>query len=264
MHAATIVPQSYLDLIKDQYYHLALAHLVGKDGFELYTDFYKRMGDNPDKFLIMDNGLIEGDPRPIEELINKALYLNADEIVLPDIFQHHDETLVAAHDALLHVEDIEPALGTMVVAQGRDLDDWVACAKEILTWPITTIGIPKVLVQSDGPHARLLALERIQEHLGDKQVHLLGCWSSPLELKTIENYVRAGKIKPVRGVDSAIAYVYSRIGLRMSEDERPIGKIDFNAVDANWDALLYNIDMWQKETETLPQLGKSDKISKMW
>lgn len=254
MKTATILPQPYIHLTAQDDYHMVLAHLVQKEGFEVYTDFYREIGQNPNKFLLMDTGLIEGDARPVEELVEKAKFLHADEMVLNDVFMNCDETLRESHDALEYVKSVHPEIRTMAVPQGQDIEDWFECAKEILTWPVDTIGIPKVLTKLEGPHARLGALERIQDLLGDKQVHLLGCWETPLELKVIENYVRSEKIKPVRGVDSAIAYVYSQAGLRITDDERPTLKIDFNAQDADVDLLQYNIDIWKNEAAALKDI----------
>lgn len=263
MQAATIVPQPYLHLVKDEPYHLALAHLVGKEGFEAYTEFYTNVGMNPDQFLILDNGLIEGDPRPIEELIEKAHMIGAHELVLPDVFQNKIDTLREAYDALNFLRSTSPKK-CMAVAQGNTYEEWLECAKEMLTWDIDTISVPKVVTKMAGRDGRLRALLDIQEHLGDREVHLLGCWESPLELKVIENAVRAGKIKPVRGVDSAIAYVYARAGLKMSEAERPAGKIDFAAEDADVEILKYNIDMWKRECAALPPLGEGSNVHRIF
>jgi len=264
MQAATILPQPYLDLIEKETYHLALAHLIGKAGFERYTDFYKQVGKDPEKFLIMDNGLIEGDPRPMDELMDKAYLINATEIVLPDAFQNKDETLREAHDAMNLKYSITAAFRLMAVPQGRTYEEWLECAKEMLTWPIDTIAIPKIVTKMAGRDGRLQALIDIQDMLADRDVHLLGCWESPLELKVIENYTRQGKIKPVRGVDSAIAYVYARAGLRMAEAERPAGAIDFNADDADVIKLMYNIVQWKHECATLPPLEEVDNIPRFW
>lgn len=266
MKAATIVPQPYLHLIANDDYFMVLAHLVNKEGFEPYTEFYREMGQDPRRFLILDTGLIEGDPRPIEELVEKAAYLHADEMVLPDVFMNKDETLRESHEALAYVESVYPEIRLMAVPQGQSLDEWLECAKEMLTWPVHTIGIPKVLTKLAGRDGRLMALEAIQEWLGDKDVHMLGCWESPLELKLIENQVRAKNIKPVRGVDSAIAYVYARAGLRISEAERPAGAIDFSAKDADEELLRYNIELWKSECATLPPLnsGGSNKVLRIW
>lgn len=266
MHAATIVPQPYLELTRDQPYHLALAHLIGKDGFQQYSEFYQEIGEDEDKFLILDNGLIEGDPRPIKELIEKAQWLGASEIVLPDVFQNRMATLQDSYAAWNYMYKHAPNLRAMAVPQGQTYVQWLECASEMIGWGVPTISVPKVVTSMSDVNGRLRALLDLQEILtrSSVEVHLLGCWDSPLELKFIESYVRAGKIRPVRGVDSAIAYVYARAGLRMSEAERPAGGIDFAASDADLEILQYNIEMWQSECATLPPIGEDNKIQRVW
>lgn len=262
MKVATILPQAFLHFAKNDDYHMALGHLVGKEGFEAYTQFFAHAGKNPDKYVILDTGLIEGNARPVDELLEKAMSINADEMALNDVFMNHTETLRESYEAMAYVLDQYAYHGTehprlMVIPQGATLEEWVACAKEMLKWPVQTIGVPKVLTKLEGRDARLKALMEIQEHLGDKEVHLLGCWETPLELKVIENATRAGHIKPVRGCDSAIAYAYAREGIRITDDARPEGAINFAAQHCDLDTLQYNIDVWKKEAATLPPISEA-------
>lgn len=280
MRAATIVPQHHLHLTEYQDYHLALAHLVGKKGFDNYTDFYKRIGQDPHKFLILDNGLIEGDPRPIEEMVEKAGWLRADELVLPDVYMSRDETYREVHRALDKILAKGKGRGVrrMAVAQGRTIEEWLASARELLKLPINTLGIPKVVAKlgwSDETNRKIMWatgeggfwLNRLEvlRHLEAEieasgvQIHLLGCWDTPLELKTIASAIARGECPEVRGTDSAIAYAHARIGQKMSEGDRPEGAIDFGATDLDPDDLIlkYNIQMWQHECqvdgETIPR-----------
>ncbi len=275
MKTATILPQKFLHLVKDDDYHMALAHLIGKEGFEQYTEFFKAVGEDPNKFLMLDTGLIEGDPRPTEELLEKAKMLGADEMALPDVFMDHQATLRQSYEAMEYVQNDYARHGNndksrypnlMAIPQGTCHEDWVACAKEMLTWPVQTIGIPKVLYKLEGMRGRLDALTAIQDALGDKEVHLLGCWETPLELKMIENATRAGHIKPVRGVDSAIAYAFAKEGLRITDAERPQDPINFGAQEVDMDVLKYNIKVWKEEAATLPPIddAKNQKIRKLY
>jgi hypothetical protein len=197
--------------------------------------------------------LIEGNARPIEELVDKAEFFNVSEMVLPDIFMDADRTLGETSKALEYVTKHGVDRRFMVIPQGTSLEEWLWCAEQMVKWPVHTIGVPKVLTHLEGAHARLQAVTQLQNIIGDKEIHLLGCWETPLELKVIENYTRQGKIQPVRGVDSAIAYAYARKGIRISEDERPEGKINFLGNDADEDVLEYNIALWKHEAATLPE-----------
>lgn len=265
MQAATIVPQAYLHLIENHDYHLALAHLINKEGFERYTEFYNSQAEQG-RFVILDNGLIEGDPRPIDELYDKAMWMGVSEMVLPDVFKDGEKTLFAVQEALgwLGKYTMErPRIGA--VAQGTTLSEVIECAQELLTFGIDTLYIPKVVTSFAGAHGRLFVLEQIQEQItnANVEVHLLGCWNTPMELRVIENYVRAKKIKPVRGVDSAIAYVHARAGITLLEDERPDSNpIDFlNGNIGKFDELLaFNIRTWQEECQALPPMGEVDNV----
>jgi len=243
MKAATILPTHYLPMVKDDNYHMCLAHLINRD--DVYTEFYKDIGRQPgNKYLIMDNGVIEGDPRPIEEIIKKALYVRADEIILPDVFLDKDATLVKSYEALGYVHNNFP-LKVMAVPQGKTLDEWLECAIVMLDWDIDCIGIPKVLTKIAGRDGRLEALKCLGNKLRGLDIHLLGCWNSPIEITLIERCVKNGEIRPVRGVDSVIAYVYAREGLLLSDADRPAGAIDFSAHDADESILTKNIQMWR-------------------
>jgi hypothetical protein len=270
LKTATILPQNFLHLIKDEEYHMTLAHLLGKDGFEEYTEFYTQAGHDPNKFVIMDTGLIEGDARPTEELVEKAHFYMVDEMALNDVFMDHAQTLKSTYAALKVVDEKAGAhrKRLMGIPQGTHLEDWIACAKEMLSWEaVDTIGVPKVLTKLEGRDARLKAIHAIQQELAetDTDVHLLGCWESPLELKIIENAVRSEVIAPVRGVDSAIAYAYAREGLSITSAERPEGAINFAAQKCDEEVLAYNIAVWKREAEALPPLdGKTIPLFRIY
>lgn len=265
MKVATILPQAHIHLTKQDDYHMALAHLIGAPGFEQYTNFYKAVGRRDKAFLIMDNGVIEGNPRPISELLQKAKLVNADELVLPDVYQDMQATLRDAKAGFNYMDEFsDTEIAVMAVPQGATYDQWLVCAKEMLTWPIQTLGIPKMLCSLNGRDGRLDALIDLQSFLGNVQTHLLGCWESPLEVKAILNYVRQGKIKPVRGVDSAIAYVYAQAGIKMCDDERPKGAVDFGAAVGDLPLLKFNIDMWRTECGGLPELDDNNPVHRLF
>jgi hypothetical protein len=263
MQAATILPQAYLNHTVDDTYHMCLAHLIDEPGFEHYTLFYRQIGHTPGKFLIMDNGVIEGNPRPLNELITKAHLILADELVLPDVYQNKKATLKAVYESLRYMDSMGEEISTMAVPQGDTYQEWIDCAKEMLNWPINTLGIPKVVCKMAGRNGRLLALQELQGEIADAgvQVHLLGCWESPLEVKVIESAVRSNVIDKVRGVDSAIAYVYAKHGIKICDDARPAGAVDFTACDANEEVLKFNIELWRSECGALPE---SSNVHRIW
>lgn len=280
MHAATIVPQQHLHLIAWQPYHLALAHLIKADGFNKYTQFYKDMATKADKYVIMDNGLIEGDPRPLEELVTKALWLGADELVLPDTFRDGSATYRQLWESLewLRQNDLLGRIKTMAVVQGSTFEEWVHYAEKTMTLGVDVIGVPKVLSQLPaekeenqpftGMHARYHALRILRDQLvkNKKEIHLLGCWDSPLEIKQCAAGVTLGDLPEIRGVDSAIAFVYAEQGMKMSEGERPQGKIDFDSrtLDPDDLTLKYNIAMWQAECKHIDPYDPNNSVPRFF
>ncbi|MEG1636127.1 MAG: hypothetical protein RR324_01310 [Cellulosilyticaceae bacterium] len=247
MQLATILPTHYLSLIEGDPYHMALAHLVGKD--KEYTEFYQRQRKEHNSYVIMDNGVIEDAQQTITAICKKAELIGANEIILPDVYKDCDATLESTNSALEYVKKFCPHLRTMAVPQGNSLEEWLDCARFMLDWDIDVIGIPKVLTSLSGRDARLQALLQLKEsfpkHMKQVEIHLLGCWENPIECTMIAKAEQQGDIPAVRGCDSAIAYVYARDNMRITQGPRPSGKIDFGAKDANDECLVDNIEIWK-------------------
>lgn len=249
MEMATIVPQRYIDITKDSKMHMALAHLVGVEGMEKYTEFF----ENAQGFRILDNGLIENAQVTVEDLLQKAELINADELILPDVYKDSRETFrrVSADIKWLRGHGYEKKI--QVVPQGDSLDDWLKCAMALITnfgTEIDTIGIPKHLIDTAADRdARLKAIAMLDEMcptFRSFDIHLLGCWKTPLEVLTIAKAAEQGIIPVVRSCDSAIAYVYARKGLKFCDDDRPDNKpIDFADGKIKEELLLeYNVASW--------------------
>jgi hypothetical protein len=83
---------------------------------------------------------------------------------------------------------------------------------------------------------------------------LLGCWKTPLELTIIAKAEAQGNLPPIRGCDSAIAYVYSRAGIYLNHDDRP----DSNPIDfekggvANLAQFEHNLLLWRDAVDMNP------------
>lgn len=261
MKVATILPQTYLDMTEKDDYLMALAHLINEPGMERYTEFFKEKGQDDDAFVILDNGVIEGDPRPIKELLMKARLINADELVLPDAFRECTKTLHLVEEAtnflINHHEEVND-LGFMAVPQGKTFNEWINCAMVLIDNPaVTCLGIPKVLIDIAGRDGRLKAIQRLTEltvDLGGKDIHLLGCWRTPLEVSVLAKYILQGDIPEIRGVDSAIAYNMARAGIRLNEDDRSNqAPIDFkDGKIENETLLLWNVVLWRDSVDMNP------------
>lgn len=247
MKLATILPTAHLEVIAGMPYHMALAHLVGVD--EKYTKFYARESENG-AYVIMDNGVIEDAQQNIVNIIDKAKLIDAKEIILPDVYMKSQETIESSYDALCYVNEHEPAMNVMAVPQGETMEEWLDCAEEMLTWDVHCLGIPKVLTKIAGRDGRLEALMALKQRcpweLKNVEIHLLGCWESPLELTMIAKAEKQKIINTIRGCDSAIAYVYTKAGLVISEDARPEGKVDFNNTQLDMMLLAKNLNIWEQ------------------
>jgi hypothetical protein len=240
MKVATILPEKYLIFEIDNNYHLCLAHLMAHTG--AYRSFFTTMAMDPENFVIMDNGIVEGEPMEAGELLLLARDTRVQEVILPDVIHNKKATLLASGSALkLKGEMRLDDLGCMVVPQGRTLGEWQECLLEMLTWPVRTIGISKFI--NDFGISRCLALESVPELLqSDKEIHLLGCAVTPEEIYHI-NQKFPGRI---RGTDSAIATAYTAAGARMWSRRRPKGEIDFFAKDLDEELLWMNRIFWRK------------------
>jgi hypothetical protein len=254
MKVATILPQTYLNVIEDDDYLMALAHLIDKPGMEQYTEFFKRKAKQENTFIIMDNGLIEGDPRPISELLNKAIDIGADELILPDVFRNSKATLYAVEEATMYLAAHYTEfgeMGFMAVPQGETLEQWLSCAVLLLENPaVSCLGVPKVLVDIVGRDGRYIAIKQLMDRVGDlggRDLHLLGCWRTPLEVSIIAKAIEQGDLPEIRGVDSAIAYVAARSNLKLNAGDRPDSHpIDFaDGKIENLTMLAYNCLLWR-------------------
>lgn len=228
---AEIVPLKFLELTKDNQYHMCLAHLVLKS--EKYRDFYKRMSDEG-KYVIVDNGAAEDQSLNYDDLMAVYNMINPSEIILPDVLFNRSETIKRTRE-FLNSYDLS-GYKKMIVPQGIGIREWFDCYRELEEIPdISVIGIPKWLGK-DNPEIRPLickTLERV-----DKEIHLLGCSEYPGAIKLC-----ATINERVRSCDSAFAYLCSKAGIDKIEEKtkRPGGVIDFlnDEKGDNLERLLY-------------------------
>lgn len=260
MQQATIVPTAFLSSIKGKPYHMALAHLVGVD--QKYTEFYRQEALDG-SFILMDNGVFENEQQTIADIVSKARLIGANEIILPDVFLDMLETIKSTSDSLAYIKKYAPDLAVMAVPQGNTLDEWLACASVLIHLDINSIGVPKKLTSIGGRDARQYVIRRLQEHfperLAEVEIHLLGCYETPLECRQIARACANHQLYDVRGCDSALAYVYAREAMLITDGPRPAGAVAFDSVQCNVDCLNKNIEIW----EDAVVVGK-DNVTRVW
>lgn len=253
---AHIVPVSELETTANNQYHMCLyQNLVDPT----YRAFYKRMSQEG-KYVLLDNGAAEGVLPDMKDLLDAYIQIGASEVILPDVLKDSIGTLEQVNKAVKYLQDMRlQDIPYMVVPQGRDEDEWLACAEiMVANFNMHSIGIPKVLEGADNPRARfniMSTLEEILDRYGENEVeiHLLGCNTQPQVIGLIfREYLN------VRGCDSAYAYLAANAGEEIYRDTlRPAGTIDFLHGKCTGD-LLHAMGMFDRAA------GANNNVSKTW
>lgn len=231
MKAALIPPIPMLNEFGHGSFHLLLSHLCSN---QTYLDHYQ-MERARGAYLVLDNSAHEFDiGQRADVLIDQAISLKAQEIVVPDQLDDAEGTIESALSAMevwfegdraAEMRALDPAL--MFVPQGKDEKEWVECFKELLRLQTYVaknrgartdfvIGLSKDYEVWDGGLYHLIAdylipIKYSAEKAGVKvHVHLLGWGRNLWELKTLAN------IFPwIRSTDSAKPFVYGLRGIEL-------------------------------------------------
>ena len=243
MKIATILPIAYLELEKDNDYHLCLAHLL-KD--RTYHKFFKSQAKSG-KYLIMDNGVVEtGLPMDIEKLFHLAQSVKASEMILPDLLFKTKSTLEMGLSALEYARGhVEGDLNFMAVPQGETKEEWAKCVREMIHWPVKCIGISRFVVPKLF-QSRTEALRSVPELIAShKEIHLLGCPDDPREI------AEANSAFPqrIRGTDSGVASIMAQEGIHMGTLPKPKVELGFYNEEMDLDILKYNIAQWKLRSQ---------------
>lgn len=174
-----------------------LTHLIFKD------KAYRDMARNHKGYKILDNSLIEiGGALSMRDVLNAAELIEADEVVLPDVFMDGEATIESTTDALEeYVEDLKQ-YKTMAVVHGKTEDEWL---RTFLYFSersdVDVLGIPKVMHEQffvDWRPGRPSLLSKVID-LTDKDIHLLGLWNSFDEL-----YYYGDDLEKIRSMDTSL------------------------------------------------------------
>jgi hypothetical protein len=266
MKAINIVPVDYLHLIKDDEMHMVLAQHVRMDEEEQtvqeydYTEFYRQQA-SMGKHIIMDNGACEGALVDFELVIQRAQYINAAEIVLPDIFNNMQQT----KDAILLGLQTAHDLGVfydfkwMAVCHGRNETEVSMMMHFINTLPVSTVGIPKVLsknFESNSVRVDVVAKAYVENIWMNKEIHFLGSTDEPLEVLQASKWnsqmmsTNQGIIdhhEYIRSVDSAVPFIFAKADMLFCDGTRPNEKINFMSDPISHEkesALKLNMQQW--------------------
>lgn len=225
MKAGLIPPIPELEEFGRNSFHLLLSHLISN---KTYHDHYKRERRRG-AYLVLDNSAHEFEiGQRADILLDQAISLQAQEIVVPDQLDDAEGTIEGALSAMevwyegdraSEMRDLNPAL--MFVPQGKDEKEWTECLKELIrTQRFVSrkrsgrtdfvIGLSKDYEVWDGGLDHLIAdwlqpIRRSAEVKGVKiQVHLLGWGRQLWDLGFL-----ARKYPWIRSTDSAKPFVYA-------------------------------------------------------
>lgn len=226
MKLINIFPLGNLGMHYQQDMHMFLTHLVEK------YPFYAKFARDVKGYKILDNSLIElGGAVNLQRVLDAAAHIDADEIILPDVFQNGPETIKAVEASIKELLGIYPdgkfPYRLMAVAQGKDEKEWYECYNFLLKNNfIDVIGIPKVLAKAH-PQGRPHFVNELCD-LQAKPHHLLGLWYSMTEFNEYRN------IDDIRSCDTVLSGYLAKHGLAQT-GTRPDG----HTVDLEMDVIDY-------------------------
>jgi hypothetical protein len=233
--AALIPPAGYeLTALKSKM-HLVLSQELVRDP---YAKVYQKTWR--DGYVILDNGVAEGQVVPTSTLMNDAYFVKADEVVIPDVLRNDVETKAAVEKFFAEVSPLEGSFSYMGVVQGMNLQEFKDMAFFYETLPsVQTLGLPRHMLETLGsPSARIDFATWVFDLFKNRyRIHMLGtCPSWPKETKYIAKYAPS-----VRSIDSSLPYNYTYYGLELAKvKDLPTLKVK-------------RPPHYFKETKTLPQ-----------
>lgn len=217
-------------------HHLLLSHLFSIPG---YLAFYQRRVMEFGDYVMIDNSAKEyGEGVGLKRLLEQAIAVGAQEVVLSDVRYRFADTVVKGQKELswlstdegwsLYQKAMMPRL--MIVPQGADMKEWRRCLHHLLAavddtfYAKTSMFRPPVVgVAYHYDHLFDLGIKALLELPEVKKytVHLLG-W--PRALKPL--YQVSDRFTNIRSVDSSRPFVYAKSGLECtigfpSYDARP-------------------------------------------
>jgi len=164
LKVALIAPKNLLDYTRLGEMHFIVPRNANKRFFR-YETMYK----------MLDNGTYElGEPMNIEDLIDLALSMRVDEIVLPDVMRNRKMTSALTMHA---VRSIKPkGMRFAAVPQGGSLHDFVECYRDFAKIPeIDVLCFPIWLekIYHARPHV-IWYIHRKGYWTEEKEHHLIG------------------------------------------------------------------------------------------
>ena len=198
---------------------MLLTHLVEK-----YPSYVMEALKHPHIYKILDNSLIElGGALSMERLVDAANAIQANEIILPDVFKDGEATYNSTVNAInwLKEHNLLGKYRLMAVCHGTTRTEFKECFDKLNNLPeIDVIGIPKVM--SSMPWIRDRNRRDLKDIFMDssKEIHFLGSWYNLGELLDLGEDVW----NRVRSADTCLPSLDVIQGLGFNDDRN--GTID--------------------------------------
>jgi hypothetical protein len=256
MQVALIPPVSQLHRIVDRKFQMALPDVLKS---RVYEASYQSLCQDDDKFTILDNGMFETSRLSYEGLINLAIRLGVDEIVMPDTRFDMEGTLIDVDGFLdMYIESVaaDCDISLQIVVQVGSISQipdfiWSALELEMRHFGSTnifTFGIPRRFVERFGDQARCAVVDTIQG-VCTNQIHLLGYARTVSDFNEIRYLSEAPQ---VRSMDTDAPFVWTAESRMLGDNTRwerqpnyfelPVDAFESNRLGANIDML----DWWAR------------------
>lgn len=243
-HAVIANPRIYEDyheLIKRPFQFLLGHEMLESDSYLSTARQMRQYGC----FIMIDNGAAELGSATLDDfpdIVQAALNIDADEIVLPDALRDAQKTI----EMTTEQAHLVPPKRRVVVPQGTNWAEWIDCFLELHKQvQFVTVGIPKHAEAWEG--GRIAGL-KLLKHLGYDtiyNIHLLGTYGQPIQ----EIYQLSQAYGPlIRSFDTGASCSYTQAGVNMFHQERK---------SLDWHKRIDNTILFQSNIRMLDNVGNA-------
>lgn len=172
------------------------------------------------RFVIVDNGANENVQMSYESLEQRATYLGASELVMPDVLGDANMTFLAVAHYLKCRKSAFPSY--MGVVHGVNVEELRRLVNSYSNmYEVTTLGLPRLLLKTVNLSARIDLANWVQtEYAGRFDIHLLGASS----LWVREPYYVMRYAPHIRSIDTSLPYNYGLKGINIADTVEPINR----------------------------------------
>lgn len=228
-------------------YQLLIAPVILYDP-RLYREFFL---EHDDQFVIVDNGIIEGDQLGPEELAHAASIVDAQLVVMPDTVDDGPDTVRKVAEALPAFRRVDSATDTMGVVQGTTFEECMECARALASMGVDWLSAPRGLTKNLGSRVPLVL--SLAAEFGLPQ-HVLGFSDN-----IADDLMAATAHRSVRGIDAATPmWLQHLLPTRPPEDSRFLGRrpADFWTM-AKWGCAEDNVQTVRRWLSVAQQAGEA-------